>query len=184
MAVDIFKSVINPISGETFKGISFTPESFVMQWSLQPQGYVPFEHIHLNQEEIFTVEKGEIKIMLDGKERIAKAGESISVAKGVRHLASNNKSEMLECKVIYKPALDYNKFMQCLMGLTLDNHLDKKGGINIPKMGYFLVRMKAKSMARPTEIPAPLFNIALKVFYLRGRLSGWGKLYSKYTGEE
>ena len=61
MAVDIFKSVTNPISGETFKGISFTPESFVMQWSLQPQGYVPFEHIHLNQEEIFTVEKGEIK---------------------------------------------------------------------------------------------------------------------------
>ena len=72
--------------------------------------------------------------------------------------------------------------MECFMGLINDGDIDKKGGINIPKMGYFLTKMKAKCMTRPTEIPAPAFNIALKVFYIRGLLSGWNKLYKKYTG--
>ena len=83
--------------------------------------------------------------------------------------------------VEYKPGLDHDTFMQCFIGLTNDGFIDKKGGINIPKMGYFLTRMKAKCMTRPREIPAPMFNIALKVFYLRGLLSGWSKLYKKYT---
>lgn len=42
--------------------------------------------------------------------------------------------------------------------------------------------MKAKSMARPTAIPPFIFGIALRVFYLRGKLSGLSKLYNKYVG--
>ena len=181
MATNIYDQCTNLISGEGFKTISFDSNAYVMQWTVQPNGYVPFEHMHLHQDEIFHVKKGELKILLGGKEHIAKVGDSMTVPKGTAHLASNNKDEILECVVEYKPGLDYDKFMQCLMGLTNDNLLDKKGGIDIPRMGYFLTRMKTKSMTRPTEIPAPLFNIALKVFYLRGVLSDWSKLFDKYT---
>ena len=90
---------------------------------------------------------------------------------------------MLDCIVEYKPGLDHDLFMQCLCGLTNDGFLDKKGGIHIPRMGYFLTKMKAKCMSRPTEIPAPAFNLALKFFYLRGLFSGWNKLYTQYTGK-
>ena len=181
MATNIYNQCTNPISGEGFKTITFDSNAYVMQWTVQPKGYVPFEHIHLHQDEIFHVRKGELKIILDGKELIAKVNDTITVPKGVAHLASNNKDEVLECIVEYKPGLDYDKFMQCLMGLTNDKLLDKKGGIDIPRMGYFLTRMKTKSMTRPTQIPASLFNIALKIFYLRGVVSGWGKLFEKYT---
>ena len=181
MAFDIFKPVINPISGESFKAISFTKEAFSMQWTLQPKGYVPFEHIHLNQDEIFHVNKGELKVAIGNKEYIATQGQIITVPKGARHIAYNNKNEVLDCIVEYKPGLDHDKFMQCLLGLTADNFIDSKGGVSIPKMGYCLIKMKAKSMARPTAIPSLLFNVALRVFYVRGILSGWGKLYSKYT---
>ncbi len=183
MATNIYEPCTNPVSGETFKTISFNSGAYLMQWTVQPKGYVPFEHIHLNQDEIFHIKKGEIKIVMNGKELFAAAGETITVPKGTAHIACNNKEEILDCIVEYKPGLDYNIFMQCLMGLTNDRLLDKKGGINIPRMGYFLIRMKAKCITRPTEIPAPLFNIALRVFYLRGMLSGWAKLYKKYTGK-
>ena len=96
--------------------------------------------------------------------------------KGARHIAYNNKTEILDCTVEYKPGLDHDKFMQCLVGLTNDGLLDKKGGVDIPRMGYLLIKMKAKSMARPTAIPSIIFNVALRVFYIRGILSGWGKL--------
>jgi quercetin dioxygenase-like cupin family protein len=181
MPVNIFEPVTNPISGETFKGMSFSGDAFVMKWIVQPKGYVPFEHTHLNQEEVFYVETGEIKVVMDGKEFIAKSGESITVPKGLRHIAFNNKESVLNCRVAYRPGLDYDKFMQCLLGLTKDGILAKNGGVDIPRMGYFLTKMKARCIARPTAIPAPLFKIALKVFYIRGVLSGWKKLYDRYT---
>jgi quercetin dioxygenase-like cupin family protein len=181
MAVDIFQKSINPVSGEAFRGISFDQEAFVMEWTLQPDGYVPFEHIHLNQDEIFHVKSGELKVLLNNKEYIVRSGESITVPKGIRHIAYNNKKEILNCIVEYKPGLDHDKFMQCLVGLTNDNLLDKKGGIDIPKMGYCLIKMKAKSMARPTAIPSFVFSFALRIFYIRGVLSGWSKLYNKYV---
>ena len=152
-----------------------------MQWTLQSEGYVPFEHIHFNQDEIFHVKKGELRIIIGGKESILGQDQSITVPRGVKHIAFNNKNEVLDCLVEYKPGLDHNKFMQCLLGLTKDGLIDKKGGVDIPKMGYFLIKMKAKAMARPTAIPSPLFNIALRVFYLRGLFSGWKRLYEKYT---
>ena len=65
MAVNIFEKSINPISGESFQSISFDKDAFVMNWIVQPDGYVPFEHIHLNQNEIFHVKSGELKIVLN-----------------------------------------------------------------------------------------------------------------------
>lgn len=181
MATNIFEPIVNPVTGETFRGVSFSEEVFVMEWKVKPNGYVAFEHIHMSQDEIFHVKSGEIRVVMDGKEYVGKKGDTIVIPKGKPHIAYNNTDEALDCLVEYKPGLDQDVFMQCFAGLVQDNYIDKKGSISIPKMGYFLMKMKAKSLARPTEIPAPLFNIAMRFFYLRGVLSGWGKLYTKYT---
>jgi quercetin dioxygenase-like cupin family protein len=181
MATNIYETCTNPISGESFKTISFDAAAYVMQWTVQPKGYVPFEHIHLHQDETFHIKKGEMKVVMNGEAHFAKAGESITVPKGVAHISFNNKEEVLDCVVEYTPGLDYDAFMKCFCGLTNDRLIDKKGGIDIPRMGYFLMRMKAKCMTRPTEIPAPPFNLALRFFYLRGVFSGWANLYDKYT---
>ena len=184
MATNIYEPCVNPVSGKLFKGISFTEDAFMMQWTLQPKGYVPFAHIHLNQDEIFHIKAGEIRLQINGKEYFTKAGESITVPKGMKHIAYNNKNEILDCIVKYRPGLDHDKFMQCLIGLTDDKLFDKKGGVDIPKMGFCLTKMKAKSMARPAAIPLVLFSIALKVFYIRGVMSGWNKLYNRYVGDK
>jgi mannose-6-phosphate isomerase-like protein (cupin superfamily) len=181
MAIDIYGSYTNPISGETFRGISFSSEAYTMQWTLHPKGYVPFEHVHYHQDELFHIQQGELKVVIDGIEHIARAGEQIKVPKGARHIASNNKDVILDAIVTYTPALDHDRFMQCLCGLTDDGFIDNKGGVNIPMMGYCLKKMKCRAMARPTNIPAPAFSLALNVFYLLGTLKGWGKLYRKYT---
>lgn len=181
MPTNIYETCTNPISGETFRTISFDENAYIMQWKLEPKGYVPFEHIHLNQDEIFHIKKGEMLIVMNGNDHIVKEGESITVPKGTAHKAYNNKEEVLDSIVEYRPGLDHDRFMECLCGLTNDKYLDNKGGISIPRMGYFLKRMNAKCMARPTEIPAPMFNIALVFFYIRGLISGWSSLYNKYT---
>ena len=45
MAIDLYKPFTNPITRETFRCISSTPEVYTMEWTVHPGGYVPFEHV-------------------------------------------------------------------------------------------------------------------------------------------
>ena len=183
MAVNLYDGFKNDISGESFRCLSFDQKALVLHWEVQPDGYVPFEHIHLNQDEIFHIKHGEIKIILDGKERIGRAGDTIKVPMGKAHIASNNRKEVLSCVVEYKPGLDNYTFFQCFAGLTLDKDTDRKGQINIAKMLYFTRKMGAQCLTRPTSIPAPIFRLAIHACYLVGLVLGWKKLFIKYTGQ-
>jgi quercetin dioxygenase-like cupin family protein len=181
MAIDLYKGFSNPIAGESFRCISFSEQAFVFEFVMQPGGAVPFEHIHLHQDEIFTVVSGEIRILVDGLETIGRRGDKIVVPKGRAHIAFNNQPEVLTCMVEYRPGFDTYTFFQCFAGLTIDKDYDEKGQINIPKMLYFTRLMNTKCIARPTSIPVPLFRLAIEFFYLVGTLAGWKKAFRRYT---
>ncbi len=181
MAIDLYQPFTNPVTKETFRCLSCTEEAYVMEWIVQPEGYVPFEHIHLSQDEIFHVKQGEIRVVINRKEQLGTMGQTVTVPRGVRHIAYNNTPEALTCVVEYKPGLDISKSFQCFGGLTCDLDIDRRYGINIPKMMYFMKKMNAKALARPTSVPAPIFSLLMNTFYVFGELSGWESLYKKYT---
>jgi quercetin dioxygenase-like cupin family protein len=183
MAVILYDGFTNKVTGETFRCISFDQSAFRFDWIVEPQGYIPFEHIHLNQDEIFYVRSGEMRMLIDDEEYIVREGQSITVPKGKRHIARNNRSARLHCEVAYRPGLDTYEFFQCFGGLTIDGDITKNGTVNIPKMLYFGKKMKAKSMVRPTNVPAPLFALAGNFFFILGKIRGWNKLFTKYTGK-
>jgi mannose-6-phosphate isomerase-like protein (cupin superfamily) len=182
MPIDLFQPLTNPVTKETFRTISASEEVYVFEWIVAPGGYVPFEHIHLVQDEIFRIEAGEVKLVVEGKEFIGKAGDVITVPKGKRHVAYNNKNETLKAIVEYRPGLDMHLLEQCYNGLLLDGEYDKKGSPPILKLGYFMKGLQA--VTRPTSVPAPLFSLTVNLFYCAGVLLGWNKLYKKYTGCE
>jgi quercetin dioxygenase-like cupin family protein len=181
MAIDLFKGFSNPVTGERFRCLSFSRDAFVCEFIVLPKGGVPFEHIHLNQDEIFHVVSGEILLVIDGVEKIGKTGDTIVVPKGKSHIAYNNSSDTLRCIVEYRPGLDNYMFFQCFAGLTIAGDYDKKGQINIPKMLYFTKLMRAQCISRPTSIPAPVFRLALEVCYVVGGLRGWKRFFEEYT---
>lgn len=174
MTIDVYQPFTNPISGETFKCLSFDEQAYVMEWTVQPSG----------QDEVFHVKQGEIKFLVDGEKVIVKAGKTFTVAKGKRHIAYNNQNSIMQCIVEFRPGLDTLTVFQCFAGLTIDGEYDKKGRINIPKMGCFLKQMNCQAMTLPTNIPAPVFGLALNVFYMLWRLKGWKNDFVRYTGQE
>ena len=153
-----------------------------MEWTVHPGGYVPFEHIHINQDEIFHVQQGEIRAKINGQEHIGKAGQTIFVPRGVKHIAHNDKPEKLVCIVDYKPGLDHYKVMQCFAGLTLDKRIDSRGLVNIPKIMYLLKKAKANALVRPAFAPNMIFRLGMNIFFVLGAAAGWETLYKKYTG--
>jgi mannose-6-phosphate isomerase-like protein (cupin superfamily) len=182
MPVDLFQPLTNPITKETFRTISASADAYVFEWIVAPGGYVPFEHIHLAQDEIFRIETGEVRLVIDGKEFIGKPGDVTTVPKGKRHIAYNNKNETLKAIVEFRPGLDMHLLDQCYNGLLLDGEYDRKGAPPILKLGYFMKGMQA--VTRPTSVPAFGLGLMVNFSYCLGILLGWEKLYKKYTGRE
>lgn len=182
MPVDLYQPFSNPITGETFRCLSSSDEAYVTEWLVEPDGYVPFRHIHVNQDEVFHVQGGETRIVIEGKQHIGVAGQTVRVPRGARHVAYNNRPEVLRCIVEYRPALDQYKVMQCFGGLTHDRDLGRGGIVNIPKMMYFMREMNAQAVVRPSFIPTPFFGLFMRIFHVFGSLAGWNKLYRQYTG--
>lgn len=181
MAVNIYEQCTNPITGEIFKCISNNEYAFKMQW-VKPAGSLhgAFPHIHINQDEIFYVNKGKVKVIIDDKEQVAGPGEKIIIGKGKTHVVADTKDELditLECR----PALDYEKFMQCFEGLIRDGHTNEKGYPDMRMMGYFMKKMKCQSITIPEGLTLKQFKRKLNKYFLLGMAKGWNKLYKQYT---
>ena len=181
MAIDLYQGFTNVITGESFRCISYDPSVIRFDWRVQPAGYAPIEHVHINQDEIFHVKEGEMKILIGGLECTVRAGESITIPKGTRHLPFNSRPDMLRCEVEYRPGLDTYKYFQCFGGLTVDKDVSKNGTVNIPKLLYFTRKMKAQCVARPASMPGVVFYVVLNLCYLMGRIFGWEERYLRYT---
>jgi quercetin dioxygenase-like cupin family protein len=182
MAIDLYQPFTNPITRETFRCISSTEEAFTMEWTVHPGGYVPFEHVHVNQDEIFHVQSGELRARIDGRECIGRPGDTVVVRRGTRHIAFNDRTESLVCIVDYKPGLDHYKTMQCFAGLTIDCDYDKRGLVNVPKVMYMLRKTNALSLTRPAFAPQWLFRFGMIIFFTTGSILKWESMYQKYTG--
>ncbi|HEX6033267.1 MAG TPA: cupin domain-containing protein [Anaerolineales bacterium] len=181
MASDLYQPFTNPITRETFRCISSTEEAFTMEWIVHPGGYVPFEHVHVHQDEIFHVQRGEIRARVKGVTQVGKAGDILNIPRGTRHIAFNDRDEPLVCIVDYKPGLDHYKAMQCFAGLTLDCLYDRRGLVDIPKILFLLKKANARSLTRPAFAPAWLFDVGMNAFFTLGSLLKWETLYQKYT---
>ena len=92
MAVDLYQPFTNPVTRETFRCLCSDEEAYITAWIVQAGGCVPIEHIHPNQDEILHIEQGEVRVRLNGRDRIGVAGQTVTIPRGARHIACNPKS--------------------------------------------------------------------------------------------
>jgi quercetin dioxygenase-like cupin family protein len=182
MPIDVFEALTHPVTGETVRCLTADENVYAFEWTVAPGGCVPFEHVHYFQDETFFIQRGEVRVMIEGRETIGKPGDQLTVLQGQRHIALNNSDDVLKCRVEFRPGFDTKTVMQCFWGLILDGDYDRHGAPSILKMGYFINGCKA--LTRPTNIPAPLFSFCLNLFYLIGKIAGWKKLFHRYTGRQ
>lgn len=181
MAIDLYQPFTNPITRETFRCISSTEEAFTMEWTVHRGGYVPFEHVHVNQDEIFHIQQGEMRVNVRGVPRLGTAGETLTIPRGTRHIAFNDREIPLVCIVEYRPGLDHYKTMQCFAGLTLDCDYDRRGLVNVAKIMFMLKKAQARSLTRPAFAPDWLFQMGMTAFFSIGSLMKWETIYERYT---
>jgi mannose-6-phosphate isomerase-like protein (cupin superfamily) len=181
MEIDLYKPYTNPITRETFRCISSKPEAYTIECTVQPGEFVPFEQVHVAQDEIFHIEKGEKRAKDNEQESFGKVGDTLIAPRGDKLIAFNDKDEPLVCIVEYKPVHDQYTKMQCFAGLTTDGFIDRRGLVSIPRIMYLLKRFEALSLPRPAFAPEWMFRFGMEFFFVVGNYLGWESLYKKYT---
>lgn len=70
-------------------------EKAYLKVSLEPYAAGPPEHIHLDFDEFFAVEKGTLSLLINGQKRIFKAGESVLIPRGTPHKPFNETNHIV-----------------------------------------------------------------------------------------
>ena len=147
---------------------SFEPDGddLVVDTWLEPGGKLP-EHFHPRQEENWCVLEGEVRMSLDGDERLLRPEDGTALVKpGARHaLASTGSGEAhLRCHV--HPALDLRAFLEG-SAAAANEGLFARGGIPKSLRG---ARWAARFLKRHgddvvmTFPPRPVQSLMIAVF--------------------
>lgn len=81
-----------------------------------PRSRPPPNHRHPKQEEIFTITSGALRFVIEGVERIAKAGDELVLPVNTLHYAHNPHAEPAIVRWETRPALRTAELFQALYG--------------------------------------------------------------------
>jgi len=150
--------------------------------ALQPPGAVKAQpHVHLYQEESFEVFAGRLTYTMDGREGVARAGETLVTPPGTAHRHWNAEaSEDLVMIQTLRPALDTDYFFESAYGLAREGRIQ---GFLFTVQGLVWLRTFRGTIAAqspPLWVQRTLAAVASPL----ARLAGMRAVYRRFSGEE
>ncbi len=118
----------NAFNGETFifTHLDEDAELFQLDVFLERGGMLRGtgrQHFHPNSDEEFDVRSGILRVMMDGKWHVLKAGDTLLVPRGIPHLFRNGHDGETLFRARFSPAHDFMRFF-LNMSLGTANHPD------------------------------------------------------------
>ncbi len=177
-----FRPFFNPATGEWIEYTALAENSdgdlVRFNWRSVPGGVIT-EHIHPHQEERFTINEGEAHFTLNGRELVARAGETVVVPAGAAHSEGNAGSVDIEGMVELRPALRTKEFHEALAGLVNDGRTTPRGAPKNPlQLGATFWHFRHESRATSPPIWAqnlflPPLAVLAKVFGIHPYYERW-----------
>lgn len=179
------ETIENPITGErvVFRKTAQDTNGELLECDLfvKPDGFVAVEHLHPRQEERFRIVVGRMRFMLDGEERFYEAGDVVVIPPGTRHQWWNPSNQELHAIMEFRPALQFESFLQTVFGLARDGKTNATGGPRNLLQAAVLFSDRFVDhlyLARPA---VPLQKILFTVLAPLGRAFGYRDHYPEYT---
>jgi mannose-6-phosphate isomerase-like protein (cupin superfamily) len=177
-----FRPFFNPATGEWIEYTALAEESdgahLRFNWRSVPGGVIT-EHIHPYQEERFTIKEGEAHFTLNGRQLVARAGETIVVPPGAPHSEGNTGSVDIEGMVELRPALRTKEFHEALAGLVNDGKTTPRGAPKNPlQLGATFWHFRHES--RVTSPPILVQNVMLPTLWALAKVFGVKPYYERW----
>lgn len=177
--------ITNPLTNDSYEYVETAKdthgERVTMKATIQSKGEVVPKHIHVYQEETFEVLSGKLTIWFDGKEKTLATGEKVTLPKSKPHNHYNNEDVAVSYIHTVMPALDFDYFIENLIGLTADGK-SKNGKFSLVQnlVSFKYLDSKFYLADKPIGVQKMLMNIIGPI----GHLCGYRAIYKKYSGIE
>jgi quercetin dioxygenase-like cupin family protein len=175
------KIIVHPFTGEKIEfletGSSTDGKLLKMRISTPPGIGTPFSHYHLNQQEEFRIESGQLEFVVEKKKIELKEGDYLKIPVRQNH-TYKNKSEQSAIKIVeLKPAGNFEFFVENMVGLAEDGKTNKNGIPNPIQM----MMLQYETEIYIANIPRPIQFVLWKIAELIGRWIGLKPYYDKYS---
>lgn len=160
-------------SGERLRLVYGTGGEFRADYRVAAGGFIPFEHIHANQAEVFDIRAGEFELNIDGKVQRAKAGQVARVPAGARHIGRNPGDQEVQIVVAFEPKLDANQLFERTWKLCEQGHVDVTGRPHL--MRVLEATCDLDAVTYDSRFPQPVQDAA-RAFARRAKalgMTGW-----------
>lgn len=134
----------------------------------------PAEHYHEQSKEVFDVREGAVTFTCDGTEQVVRAGETITVAPGVRHTFRTDDERAVVLTAIHAPGR-LDQVLPTLGGLAHDAERDPGG---LLQQAAIAQRLTGNTVFTRQERPGA--STALNVLGPVANLAGYEGAYGKY----
>lgn len=130
----------------------------------------PPTHYHPAQEEIFRVLAGELHVVINGRQRVLKKGETLVIAEGARHQMWAEEAGV-RANWQTRPALKSEAFFETMFGLAAQGKTNEKGAPNLLQAAVIARAYSDEfRLARP---PWPVQRLLFALLAPVGRLLGY-----------
>lgn len=173
----------NPVTGEKIVFLQTAKDTngelLEVDLFVRPGGFVAAEHIHPKQDEEFEVMSGSLALFIKGEKTICEKGYKTTVKAGTPHIWFNDGEDELHCRLIFRPALQWEQMFETMFGLARDGKSDKKGLPNLLQIAVMSNQFKDHAwLAKP---PIPIQRIMFTALSPLGKLIGYKATYPEYT---
>ena len=145
------------------------------------QGGLAGAHIHLFQDESYEVLSGRLAYTLDGTKRIAQAGETVTLPRGVPHQHYAAGPEDAVVIMTMTPGLDFDYLLENVFGRGSEGKVPKGFAHNIQAVVW---RRKLKSNFTLPGIPVWVQDATAWIITPFAYLFGYRAVYKRFSGEE
>lgn len=160
-----------------FRCISFDENEFIMDFSMEPGGFVP-SHYHKYMSERFEITGGEGEFIIGGKKQVPAVGDIIFVEKGIPHSLRTISTIPLTCKVRYSPSSDTDKMFAIFAALSQEGYQ----GIKLMlKAEYLCRRAGIKEFSRSKGVMNWIEKMIMILLIPIGTLKGWNKWLQQHN---
>lgn len=135
-----------------------------------PGARVVGEHMHPSMRERFTVQEGELTMVLDGQRSVLRAGERADIAPGTWHDWWNEGTVDAVVRVEFTPGLRFSHMIETLFGLAREGHVDKRGMPNPLQLALFAPEFSDVMVFRkpPAAVQRVVFGALAPIARWRG----------------
>jgi quercetin dioxygenase-like cupin family protein len=143
-------------------------------------GFVAAEHVHPRQEERLILKAGSIKFRLAGREQVYSAGETIVVPPGTAHQWWQQGDQELHVVLEFRPALNFEEFLETIFGLARDGKTNATGGPRNLLQAAALLGGPFRGVLYLANPPVPVQRLLFAVLEPIGRMVGYRAVYPEY----